>query len=109
MIPIYCGVEGEENAAVCAGTENMWAVNSQAAEEDIMATLDFLNWVVTSDEGTTMMAEQFWADPVQGRESLHERVLQRCQRAARSGKYVVTWAFNYTPNVTRGALALSQL
>jgi raffinose/stachyose/melibiose transport system substrate-binding protein len=48
MIPIYYGREGEENAAVCAGTENMWAVNSKAAPEDIQATLDFINWVVTS-------------------------------------------------------------
>ena len=63
MLPIYCGVEGEENAALCAGTENCWAVNSQASEADQKATLDFLKWVVTSEEGTKMMAEQFGPIP----------------------------------------------
>ena len=56
MIPIYCGVEGEEKAGLCCGTENCWAVNSKASEADIKATLDFLYWVVTSEEGTAMMA-----------------------------------------------------
>ena len=29
MIPIYIGVEGEEDAGLACGTENCWAVNSQ--------------------------------------------------------------------------------
>ena len=99
MIPIYCGVEGEENAAVCAGTENMWAVNSQAAEEDIMATLDFLNWVVTSDEGTTMMAEQFGPIPFKAAKASTNVFFNDANEQLAAGKYVVTWAFNYTPNV----------
>ena len=99
MIPIYCGVEGEENAAVCAGTENMWAVNSQAAPEDITATLDFLNWVVTSDEGTTMMAEQFGPIPFKAAKASSNVFFNDSNEQLAAGKYVVTWAFNYTPNV----------
>ena len=34
MIPIYIGVDGEENAALACGTENCWAVNSKASEAD---------------------------------------------------------------------------
>ena len=41
------GVEGEENQGLCTGSENYWCVNKNAAPEDIQATLDFLNWVVT--------------------------------------------------------------
>ncbi len=63
MIPIYCGVEGETDAGLCSGTENCWAVNCEADEEDIQATLDFMKWVVTSDEGTTMLAEEFGPCP----------------------------------------------
>ena len=59
MIPIYCGVEGEEKAGLCSGTENCWAVNSKASEDDIQATLDFMYWVVTSESGTKMMADEF--------------------------------------------------
>ena len=59
MIPIYCGVAGEEKAGLCSGTENCWAVNKKASEADQKATLDFMKWVVTSDEGTTMLAAEF--------------------------------------------------
>ena len=99
MIPIYCGVEGEENAAVCAGTENCWAVNSQAAPEDIQATLDFIYWVVTSDEGTTMMAEQFGPIPFKNAKASQNVFFNDANEQLAAGKYVVTWAFNYTPNV----------
>ncbi len=99
MIPIYCGVDGEANAAVCAGTENMWAVNSQAAEEDIQATLAFLNWVVTSDEGTTMMAEQFGPIPFKAAKASANKFFNDANEQLAAGKYVVTWAFNFTPNV----------
>ena len=32
MIPIYCGVEGEDKAGLCCGTENCWAVNAKASQ-----------------------------------------------------------------------------
>ena len=51
MLPIYIGVEGEENQGLCTGTENYWCVNGEADQEDIDATIAFLEWVITSDEG----------------------------------------------------------
>ena len=41
MLPIYIGVDGEENQGLCTGSENYWCVNKNASEEDIQATLDF--------------------------------------------------------------------
>lgn len=99
MIPIYCGVDGESNAGLCCGTENCWAVNSQASAEDIQATLDFLYWVVTSDEGTTMMAEQFGPIPFKDAKATENVFFNDANADLAAGKYVVTWAFNYTPNV----------
>ncbi len=99
MIPIYCGVAGEENAAVCAGTENHWSVNAKAAPEDIQATLDFMYWVVTSDEGTKMMAEQFGPIPFKSAKPSENVFFNDANEQLAAGKYVVTWAFNYTPNV----------
>ena len=55
MIPIYIGVGDEANQGLCTGTENYWCVNKEADEADIQATLDFMNWCVTSEEGTKMM------------------------------------------------------
>ena len=56
MIPIYFGVD-DENQGLATGTENYWCVNRNASEEDIQATLDFMNWCVTSETGTKSMAE----------------------------------------------------
>ena len=99
MIPIYCGVEGEEDAGLCCGTENCWAVNAKASEEDIQATLDFMYWVVTSDEGTTMMAEQFGPIPFKNAKESSNVFFNNANEYIAEGKYTVTWAFNYTPNV----------
>lgn len=55
MLPIYIGAPGEEKQGLCTGTENYWCVNSKASEADIQATLDFMNWCVTSETGTKAM------------------------------------------------------
>ena len=57
MIPIYIGAGDEANQGLCTGTENYWCVNNQADEADIQATLDFINWCVTSELGTKSMAD----------------------------------------------------
>jgi raffinose/stachyose/melibiose transport system substrate-binding protein len=54
MIPIYVGAGDEAKQGLCTGTENYWCVNKDAAEEDIAATLAFINWCVT--EGAEAMA-----------------------------------------------------
>ena len=98
MIPIYCGVEGEEDAGLCSGTENCWAVNAKASEEDIQATLDFMKWVVTSDEGTQMMAKEFGAVPFKAAKEAENVFCEAANQSVADGKYNVSWAFNYTPN-----------
>ena len=99
MIPIYCGVEGEEEAGLCSGTENCWAVNCEADDDDIQATLDFMKWVVTSEEGTTMLAEQFGPCPFKSAKTPANVFFADANNLTAEGKYVVTWAFNYTPAV----------
>ncbi len=99
MLPIYIGVDGEENQGLCSGTENCWSVNKNASEEDIQATLDFMYWLVTSEKGTTMLAEQVGAIPYKGAATCENVFLNTANDYANEGKYTVTWAFNYTPNV----------
>lgn len=99
MIPIYIGVEGEENDALPCGTENCWAINAKASEEDIKATMDFLVWVVTSEEGTTMMAEQFGPIPFKSAKASSNVFFNAANDLLAQGKTVVSWAFNWTPNV----------
>ena len=99
MIPIYCGVEGEDKAGLCCGTENCWAVNAKASQEDIDATLAFMKWVVTSESGTKMMAEQFGPIPFKNAAESANVFFNDANEYMANGNYTVTWAFNHTPNV----------
>ncbi|MCI1962526.1 MAG: ABC transporter substrate-binding protein [Ancrocorticia sp.] len=58
FLPIYIGVDGEEDAGIAVGTENFMTVNSQASEADQQASIDFLNWLFTSDEGTKLVSDE---------------------------------------------------
>ncbi len=99
MIPIYIGVDGEENAGLCNGTENCWAVNANVSGEDQQATLDFMYWLVTSEEGTKMMAEQFGEIPYKGAVENDNVFFKNAQEYMDEGRYSVDWTFNLTPNV----------
>lgn len=107
MLPIYCGVPGEENAGLCNGTENCWAVNVNASSEDIKATLDFMYWLVTSDAGTRFMAEQFGPIPYKNAAPTENVFLAAASDYFNQGKYNVTWVFSYTPNVEAWRAALA--
>ncbi len=57
ILPIYIGVEGEEEQGLCTGSENYWCINKNSSQEDIEATLQFLDWVITSEEGKTALSQ----------------------------------------------------
>ena len=102
MMPIYSGV-ADDKQGLCVGTENHWAVNAKAPQEDIDATLAFLEWVITSDAGRDTMANKMGLivpfDTFTG-EYAGSNVLAACAAGyAAEGKDAVMWAFNATPNV----------
>ena len=99
MIPIYCGHEGEEKAGLCSGSEAHWAISNLVSEADRNATIDFVNWVVTSDEGTTMMAEQFGPISFKSAKEPANVFFAQANALLAQGNYNVSWAFNYTPAV----------
>ncbi len=51
MMPIYMGIEGEEDQGLCIGTENFLCINSTAKPEEQQAAKDFLFWLYSSDSG----------------------------------------------------------
>ncbi len=51
FLPIYMGINGEENQGLCIGTENFFAINSKASEAEQKATEDFIYWLFTSEKG----------------------------------------------------------
>lgn len=99
MLPFYCGVEGEEMAGLNCGTEGCWAVNCNAKQADIDATLDFMYWMVTSETGTKLLAQTFGAIPYKKAAPSGNVFLDVANDYAKEGKYTMNWAFNYTPAV----------
>ena len=99
MIPYYCGVEGEEKAGLNCGTENYWAVNGDASEEDIQATLDFMYWLVTDAEASRIAVDTFGVMPYTNSAVSTNPFLANANEYASNGHYTMWWATNYQPNV----------
>ena len=72
---------------------------SCAEYSSIQATLDFMKWVVTSDEGTTMLAEQFGPCPFKNAKTPENVFFADANAYTTAGNYIVTWDFNWTPAV----------
>ena len=102
MLPIYIGVEGEENQGLCTGSENYWFVNAKASEEDIQATVDFLTWCISSDEGRTAISKDMgFATPFTtfGDDYAADNVLvNEAAKYVEDGKTSVTWCFTTMPS-----------
>lgn len=102
FLPIYIGVDGEENQGLCTGTENYWCVNSQASEADQKATIDFINWMVTSDAGKDYMVNTLGnAAPFNtlgDDERPSDPLAQEMYRYMESGKQSVSWDFATMPS-----------
>ena len=99
MIPYYCGVEGEEKAGLNCGTENYWAVNAEASEEDIAATLAFMKWLVTDKEASEKAVATFGVMPYKNAAQSTNPFLAQANAYLADGCYNMWWATNYQPNV----------
>ena len=105
FLPIYTGVDGEENQGLCTGTENFFCVNKEASEADIKATIAFMEWVFNSEKGkaavtndlgfiapfTTFTAEESPQDP------LAQEVLRYLNDTTKTN---VSWNFTTFPSQT---------
>ena len=102
MMPIYFGVD-DEHEGLAVGTENHWAVNSQASEADIQATLTFLDWVITSDEGRLAISQDMGLtapfDTFTGDFASKNGFAAMANEYATKGCTSVAWSFNATPSV----------
>ena len=99
MIPIYIGVGDEANQGLCSGTENYWCVNSAADEKDIQATLDFMNWCVSSDKGTTAMADDMgFVIPFKDAKDTDNVFVKKDKELQAAGKTTIPWDFTTIPS-----------
>ena len=99
ILPIYIGVDGEENQGICTGTENYWCVNSKASEDDIQATLDFMNWCVTSDDGVKAMCKDMgFTIPFKKNMKSDNVLVNEANKYTEDGKTPVSWNFSTMPS-----------
>ena len=99
MMPIYVGVGDEANQGLCTGTENYWCVNKEASEDDINATLDFIYWCVSSDEGTKAMADDMgFVIPFKAAAESPNLFVKVDNEMTAEGKTPVAWNFSTMPS-----------
>ena len=102
MMPIYIGVDGEENQGLCTGSENYWCINANASEENIKATEDFLNWVITSDTGRDVVANQMgFTTPFDSFDDGYQAsnaFMDAANQYIADGKTSVAWCFTTMPS-----------
>ena len=57
-LPIYMGLEGEENQGLCIGTENFFAINAKASDTEQKAAEDFMYWLFSSEKGKEFVTDE---------------------------------------------------
>ena len=102
MLPIYIGVGDEANQGLCTGSENIWSVNNTSSDEDIQATLDFLYWCVTSEAGTSAMADKMgFVIPFKKAKDSTNPLITIANQYVADGKTSVAWCFSTMPSEHR--------
>ena len=102
MLPIFIGVDGEENQGLCTGSENYWCVNSKASAEDQAATIAFLEWCITSDAGRDAIANKMnFLTPFKTFDDgyvANNALIAAADEYIASGKTSVSWNFPTMPS-----------
>lgn len=58
FLPIYTGMDAEEEQGICIGTENYFAINSKVSEEKQKASIEFLEWLFSSETGKRFVTDE---------------------------------------------------
>lgn len=103
FMPIYTGVAGEESQGLCVGTENYFAINSQVSEAKQKASMDFLNWLFTSETGKAYVSKDLgfiapfdsFTDAEKPSDPLSKEVLAWMEKANTTS---VVWTFAAFPS-----------
>ncbi len=102
FMPIYTGMPEEEKQGLCIGTENYLAVNARVSPEKQTASLNFLNWLFTSDKGKSYVSGPLgfiapfdtFSDSEKPADPLAREVLDWMEKDTRS----VIWTFAAFPS-----------
>ena len=80
-------------------TGGYWCVNKEADQADIDATLDFIYWCVSSDEGTKAMANDMgFVIPFKNAQESPNLFVKVDNALTAEGKTPVAWCFSTMPS-----------
>lgn len=104
FLPIYMGLEGEENQGLCVGTENYFCINSQTSEANQKASADFVYWLINSESGKDYMVNKLgnvapfttFGEDEKPSDPLAKSMLESME----SGKTSIPWIFTTFPSQT---------
>ena len=104
-LPIYIGVNGEEKQGLCIGTENFFAINSKATEQEQKAAEEFIYWLFSSETGKRFVNEQLefiapfdtFTDEERPKDPLAQEVIKWMNNADVT---TIPWNFTVFPSQT---------
>ncbi len=104
-LPIYMGVDGEEKQGLCIGTENFFAINSKASEQEQKAASDFIYWLFSSETGKKFVNEKLefiapfdtFSDEERPKDPLAQEVIKWMNNADAT---IIPWNFTVFPSQT---------
>ncbi|NMO94357.1 ABC transporter substrate-binding protein [Paenibacillus lemnae] len=102
FLPIYTGIDGEEEQGLAVGTENYFSINSKVSPEKQEASLAFLEWLFSSDKGKEYIVKELgfiapfntFADDEKPADPLAKEVTNWMDQ----GKTSVAWTFAAFPS-----------
>lgn len=101
-LPIYTGIDGEDKQGLCVGTENYLAINSKVSQEKQKASLDFLEWLFSSETGKKLAVEKLeFISPFNtfnDNEKPSDPLARQILKWMESEKTTVDWTFNSFPS-----------
>lgn len=102
-LPIYIGVDGEEKQGLCIGTENYLAINKNASEEKQKASVEFLEWLFSSDTGKDYVVNKLkFISPFntfEDNEKPDDPLAKEILKWMESDKTTVEWVFSSFPGL----------
>ena len=103
FLPLYMGIEGEENQGLCIGTENYICINAKASDAEKKAAEDFLYWLFSSETGKSFVTDKLdfiapfdtFADDEIPTDPLAREIIKW---SSRTDKTSVPWNFTLFPS-----------
>lgn len=99
MIPMYSSASEESKLGLGCGCERYLAVNKNAKQEDIKASLEFIKWMLTSPSSTELLSRGMGALPYKSAVEPVNIFWAQALDDISSGKTIVTEAWRFIPNM----------